>query len=206
MIQIIGKGGLAREVALYVKGKKFFFENEEIKDALPSILSIIAIGNGTIREKIVKENPNLIWGIVDVGHTYGEARVGIGSIICPGTILTTNITIGNHVLLNLNCTVGHDVVIDDYTTASPGVNISGNVTIGKRCYLGTNCVIRENIDICDDVIIGAGGVVVKDITEPGTYVGNPVKKLEKPPKTPVKENFNPDWKGDPNDELRWKGW
>lgn len=178
MIQIIGKGGFAREVALYVKGKKLFFENEELKDALPSFLSVIAIGNGSVREKIVKEYPELNWAIVDAGESFGEVKLGIGTIICPGTILTTDIKIGNHVILNLNCTVGHDVVIGDYTTASPGVNISGNVSIGKRCYLGTNSVIREKISICDDVVIGAGGVVVKDITEPGVYVGNPVKKIK----------------------------
>lgn len=178
MIQIIGKGGFARETALYVKGKKFFFENEEINDALPSLLSVIAIGNGTVREIIVKNYPHLNWGVIDAGQSFGEVVLGIGTIICPGTILTTDIKIGNHVILNLNCTVGHDTVIGDYTTASPGVNISGNVTIGKRCYLGTNSVIREKISICDDVVIGAGGVVVKDITEPGTYVGNPVKKIK----------------------------
>jgi UDP-3-O-[3-hydroxymyristoyl] glucosamine N-acyltransferase len=69
-------------------------------------------------------------------------------------------------------------VIGDYVTFSPGVNVSGNVNIGDNCYIGTNAVIREKINICSDVVIGAGGVVVKDITEPGVYVGNPVKKIK----------------------------
>lgn len=178
MIQIIGKGGFAREVALYFKFKSLFFENKEIDNAKNNIPTVIAIGDGNVRAKIANEYPDLEYGVfMDNRNLYGNALIGKGTIICPGTILTTDIKIGNHVILNLNCTVGHDTVIGDYTTASPGVNISGNVNIGKRCYLGTNSVIREGITICDDVVIGAGGVVVKDITEPGTYVGNPVKRL-----------------------------
>jgi UDP-3-O-[3-hydroxymyristoyl] glucosamine N-acyltransferase len=73
--------------------------------------------------------------------------------------------------------VGHDCVIGDFFTASPGVNISGNCTIGNQVYIGTNASLKQGITICDDVIIGMGSVVVKDIIEPGVYIGNPISKL-----------------------------
>ena len=59
----------------------------------------------------------------------------------------------------------------------PGAIVSGNVDIKDRVYLGTNSTIIEKKRICDDVTIGANGVVVRDIINPGTYVGVPVKKI-----------------------------
>jgi UDP-3-O-[3-hydroxymyristoyl] glucosamine N-acyltransferase len=89
-----------------------------------------------------------------------------GVILCPGVSITCNVAIGKMVTLNLNVTVGHDVLIDDFTTVNPGAHISGNVKIGKRCLIGTGAVIKEGVTIADDTVIGAGSVVVKDILEP----------------------------------------
>lgn len=179
-IQIIGKGGFAREVVSYLSVKESYLimgEYDEIKNFRPLVRTVIAIGDPKVREKLAQLD--FEWDIVDFSSTWSTStKIGKGSIICPGTILTVDITIGEHVIINLNCTVGHDSTIGDFTTISPGVNISGNVHIGKRCYIGTNAVIREGISICNDVIIGAGGVVVKNILEPGVYVGNPCKKIK----------------------------
>lgn len=100
-----------------------------------------------------------------------------GIILCPGVSITTNVLMGKCVTVNLNCTIGHDTTIGDFTTINPGVNVSGNVLIGDRCQIGSNAVIKEGVKICDDVVIGAGAVVVKDITEPGIYVGVPARPL-----------------------------
>jgi sugar O-acyltransferase (sialic acid O-acetyltransferase NeuD family) len=196
MIQIFGKGGFAREVgATYEwanQEKIVYLENEEIKNASTGkdAYTVIAIGDVSVRKRLAQENPDVNYCILIYGgiypvdslkldHNYFTKynSIGKGTIICPGTILTVNSIIGEHVIINLNCTIGHDCKIGNYVTISPGANISGNVEIGDECYIGTNAVIREKIKICSGVTIGAGAVVVKDITEPGTYVGNPVKKL-----------------------------
>lgn len=179
IIQIIGKGGIGREVAGYalamsIEPVMFEHECESIRNDRPTV---IAIGDIDVRKRMFAKFIHLDFCLFDAGKTYGRVRAGSGSIFCPGTILTTGITIGRHVIINLNCTIGHDCVIGDFVTMSPGANVSGNVTIGNGCYIGTNAVIREKITICDNVVIGAGGVVVKDIKEPGVYVGNPVKKI-----------------------------
>jgi acetyltransferase-like isoleucine patch superfamily enzyme len=49
--------------------------------------------------------------------------------------------------------------------------------IGRKVYIGSNSTILP-VSICDDVVIGAGSVVTRDITEPGTYVGNPARRLK----------------------------
>lgn len=179
MLQIIGKGGFSREVASYYGDSKtcVMYENEEINNMSPFGETIIAIGDPHTRKRISESYHNVRYIIFNKGKLYAGS-IDTGSIICPGTIMTTNVKIGRHVIVNLNVTIGHDCNIGDFTTISPGVNISGNVNIGKLCYIGSNAVIREKINICDNVIIGAGSVVIKDITESGTYVGNPAKKIK----------------------------
>jgi acetyltransferase-like isoleucine patch superfamily enzyme len=61
----------------------------------------------------------------------------------------------------------------------PGAKILGGAKIGNSCRIGSNSTILPNVQICDDVVIGAGAVVTKSITEPGTYIGVPAKKLIK---------------------------
>ncbi|MGN6416108.1 MAG: hypothetical protein ACTHMC_01360 [Pseudobacter sp.] len=177
-MQIIGKGGFAREVSHYdVMTEVVFFEHE-CEGISPNIPTVIAIGDVYVRKMIASRFKELRYDILNAGQIWGANNtVFPGTIICPGTHITTGVTIGQHVIINLNCTVGHDCRIGDFVTISPGVNISGNVTIGDLCSIGSNAVIREKISICDDVVIGAGSVVVKDITERGIYVGNPAKKI-----------------------------
>ena len=81
-----------------------------------------------------------------------------------------------------DCFIGHGVMfIND--TFSDGGPAGGDASkwkstcIGNRVSIGSNATMLP-VTICDDVVIGAGAVVTKDITEPGTYVGNPVKRLK----------------------------
>lgn len=90
--------------------------------------------------------------------------------------MTCQIKIGDFAQLNLGTTIGHDCIIGDFFTTAPSVNISGICNIGKKVYFGTSAAIRQNLKVCDNVNIGMGAMVVKDITEPGTYVGIPAKK------------------------------
>jgi len=110
-------------------------------------------------------------------------EIGEGTVICAGNILTTNITLGKHVQINLDCTIGHDVVMGDYTTLAPGVHVSGFVQCGKRVYIGTGAVIingtkEDPITIGDDAIIGAGACVTKSIPAGQTWAGVPAKPLK----------------------------
>jgi len=92
--------------------------------------------------------------------------------------LTTNIKIGKHALLNRGNHVGHDCRIGDYFSAMPNSVIGGNVTIGDNVYMGSCSNIREKIEVCSNVTIGMNSAVVKNIKEPGIYVGVPSKKIK----------------------------
>lgn len=194
---IIGAGGFAREVfwslpTLERLNTKFFVNDEYYKEGDNSILPlslfdpeeyevVVAIGDPTIRFNVVKNLPKETKYFTHI-HPSVEIldpniQIGEGSIICAGCILTTNIKIGKHNHLNLQTTIGHDTIIGDFFTTAPGSKISGNCLIGERVYIGTNSSIREKITICDDVTIGLNSGVVKNITNPGVYVGTPIKEL-----------------------------
>ena len=117
--------------------------------------------------KKMKHMGNVVMGEnVEVLHFSSIQRAKFDS-----TIVGNNVKIGN------NCAIGHNTIIGDETIITGGVNVCGSTKIGKNCVLQTGCMIRDNITICDNVRIGLGSVVVKDINEPGTYVGVPAKYL-----------------------------
>lgn len=107
-----------------------------------------------------------------------SVTVGEGSIICAGTILTVDITVGRHAIINLDCTVGHDARIGDYSTLYPGVHVSGCVTVGEEAELGTGSQIIQGKKIGRGTILGAGAVVVSDLPERCTAVGVPARPVK----------------------------
>jgi sugar O-acyltransferase (sialic acid O-acetyltransferase NeuD family) len=142
---------------------------------------VVAIGDPATRKRIVDGLPadTVYTSIVHPTAVISErVEIGEGSIVTAGTILTCNIKVGRHAHLNLHTTVGHDCQFGDFFTTAPGANISGECVFGRCVYFGTNSAVRQGVRICDNVTIGMGGVVVKDIDEPGVYIGNPVRRLQ----------------------------
>lgn len=144
--------------------------------------AVIGTGNSKIRQKVVEEQlakdteyPTIIHPNAIVSKW---AKIGKGSIICAGTVITSQINIGDFAQLNLGTTIGHDCVIGDYFTTAPGVNISGICNFGQHVYFGTSSATRQGVNICDNVVIGMGAMVIKNIKESGTYIGMPAKKLQ----------------------------
>ena len=109
---------------------------------------------------------------------YELVTIGEGTIICAHTIITVNISIGEHVIINLDCTIGHDAIIEDYVTLYPSVNVSGFTHIGHAAELGVGMQIIQRKSIGDYSIVGAGAVVVKDIPAKCTAVGIPAKPIK----------------------------
>jgi sugar O-acyltransferase (sialic acid O-acetyltransferase NeuD family) len=185
---LIGYGGHAREVMSQM-GKKFIcFVDDEYVDENTSPLSLfdpseyevmVAIADPKVRYDIVSKLPKETKYFSFIHPSVlimGDVKIDEGSFIGANSILTTNIKIGKHSILNRGNQIGHDSIIGDYFSAMPGAIVSGNVTIGNRVYLGTNSSVIEKTRLTDDVTIGSNGTIVSDINESGTYVGVPVKR------------------------------
>lgn len=207
-LYIIGAGGFGREVAWIVERinsikptwnlKGFIDDNEtlwgskegeyhvfggcEYLSALEDVFAVCAVGSSNVRKKIIeklKDTSVKFATLVDPSVLYSNSvKIGEGAIVCAGTIITVNVNIGDHVIVNLDCTIGHDAVIDDFVTIYPSVNVSGNVLIGECSELGTGTQIIQGKKVISNTIIGAGAIVVKDCIESGTYVGSPAKKIK----------------------------
>lgn len=190
---LIGAGGFAREIRgevrlqygnvlkMYVDDQYWVEGLYRISEFDPKTQSaLIAVGNPADKKKLLAKLPENteFWNYISPRAYVNNLRMGKGNFICAGTIITVNVTIGNHVHLNLHTTVGHDAVLGDFVTTAPNVNISGNVTIKDGVYLGTASCVKEKLTICEDVVLGMNASVVKDITDSGTYVGIPAKKIK----------------------------
>lgn len=107
-----------------------------------------------------------------------DVEIGIGTVLMAGVVINSSTRIGKGCIINTSSSLDHDNIIEDYVHISPGVRTAGSVGIGKGTWLGIGSVVSNNVNICSGCKVGAGAVVVKDITEPGTYVGVPVRKID----------------------------
>lgn len=143
---------------------------------------VCSIGTGRVRKKVMErvlKNPHfhpasLIDPTVVIGR---NACVEDGCVVCAGTVLAISSHLSAHTIVNLNCTIGHDTVLGPYCTVHPGSNLSGKVRVGSCTDIGTGTKIIQGLTVCPNCTLGAGAVVVRDLTEPGTYVGIPARKV-----------------------------
>lgn len=146
---------------------------------------VCGVGSNPLRRKFVErvEKKYHESRFYTIEHASVEkslyVSVGAGTVICAGTIITTQVKIGNHVNINLDCTVGHDVVIEDFVNISPGVHISGYCTLKEGCDIGTGVNILPHVTIGRNSVIGAGATVTKDIPDNVVAVGVPAKVIKK---------------------------
>jgi sugar O-acyltransferase (sialic acid O-acetyltransferase NeuD family) len=190
-LALFGYGGHAREAACQIEQEVTFFVDDKYSNDIAKPISefnpeeymmIVAVADSKDRADIVAKLPKetkYFTFIHPSAHIMDDnIQVGVGSFIGANSILTTNIKLGNHALLNRGNHIGHDSVAGDFFSMMPNAVIGGNVTIGDNVYLGSCSNIREKINITSDVLIGMNAAVVKDITESGTYVGVPTKKIK----------------------------
>jgi sugar O-acyltransferase (sialic acid O-acetyltransferase NeuD family) len=106
-----------------------------------------------------------------------HAKLGAGSIVMHHGIVSAGAKIGDNVIINNLSLVEHDCVISNHTHVSTGAIVNGDCFVGERVFIGSGAVLVQGISITNDVLVGAGAVVTSSISEPGTYVGNPARKI-----------------------------
>lgn len=206
-IIIIGAGGFGRELESYLTQdsrnnkewivKGFLDDNSNALENKFSNLNIIGqvnsynfeendyaligIASSEIKHKLVsifrEKGVKMFTFISDNVYVGLGVEIKEGAVICPNVIIPNNSKIGEFVTININCTIGHDSVIGEYTSIMPSVNIGGETILGTDVFLGTNTNVAPRISIADNVFVGIGAVVIKSLTDAGTYFGNPARKM-----------------------------
>lgn len=140
---------------------------------------LIAIGSNAVRRKIA-QNMDTAWCTVvhPTAVVSPYAVIGEGTVVMPGAVINAGAAVGSHCIINTGAIVEHDNVLGDYVHISPNAALGGTVTVGEGTHIGIGACVRNNTDICGGCTIGAGAAVVKDILEPGTYVGVPARRME----------------------------
>lgn len=208
-IGIFGTSGMARETGdiawelgytpVYVARDQaelvaWSFPDEVILESdvnlYPDMNYIIGIGDNSIRQRIAQRYAERLrfTTLIHPAATFGkgqraliEARQGI--IVCAGVRFTHNIQVGDFCIFNLNATISHDAVINEYVYVAPGAHITGNVHIGTRAWIGTGVAINQGsnerkLHIGADTVIGSRAVVLKDCEPNAVYVGIPARKIK----------------------------
>ncbi|QXB05529.1 acetyltransferase [Providencia rettgeri] len=141
----------------------------------------IGVGDSNSRESIVNRlnDSNIIYPILihPLAIVSKRSSIAQGTIILAKSIVSCNVTIGEHCLLNHACCVDHDCNIRNFVTLCPNVFIAGNVDIGNNVMIGLGCNIIEKIIIGENTYIGAGSCVVSNQTKNILAYGNPCKKV-----------------------------
>lgn len=154
----------------------------KLKTGEETVYAVCAVGDPRVKFHLV--NKAIKNGLKFANLVHPSAKIsrylnlGVGNIISAGNAITVNVRIKNHVYLNLNCTIGHDALVEDYVNLFPGVNLSGNVQIREGCSLGTNSSVIQGVEIGKWSVIGAGAVVIDDLPPYCTAVGVPAKAIK----------------------------
>jgi sugar O-acyltransferase (sialic acid O-acetyltransferase NeuD family) len=106
-------------------------------------------------------------------------RIGEGCVIAPGAVVTTNVSLGDFVGLDLHATVSHDSVVGDGSTLSPHSTVLGHCILGKGVLLGSHACTLPNAEVGDFAIVAAGGVVLSKVEPRTTVAGVPARRLRK---------------------------
>ena len=151
---------------------------------------VIGIGDNRIRQEIARRHLGALQfiSLIHPSASFGrrqrehiESKRGV--IVCAGVRFTNSIQIGDHCIFNLNCTISHDVMIDECVYVAPGAHITGNVHIGARSWIGTGAAIHQGandrkLQIGENTIVGSGAVVTQDCDSNATYAGVPARRIK----------------------------
>lgn len=133
---------------------------------------VLAVGDPLVKPLLDQKFGDAGWRPCGVTHPAAvlgsEVRAEEGVVICGGVQVSTNVTLGRHVHLNPNCTIGHDAVLEDYVSVNPGGIVSGEVVVGTASLIGAGAIVLQGRVVGGGSVVGAGSVVTRDV--PGSAV------------------------------------
>lgn len=136
----------------------------------------------SIKKKLFDQYQNLAFDfpnfIANDSWISEAVTFGKGCIIYPGTAINYETAIDDFVVINMNCSLGHNCSIQSFSSLAPGVNLGGNTTIGSCVELGIGASTIQGIIIGDMATIGGQAMVVRNVSNEDVVVGIPAKSIK----------------------------
>ena len=204
-IIIVGAGGFGREMLSWLLDSKEEYKDWDVigfidddRDALkgykynlpilssiqdfhpePGVFLLMSLGvpktKETVSEFLEMRGAEFISFIHRTAIVGTNVAMGRGCVLCPNSILTCDVTLGDFVTVNCFSGAGHDVSIGSFSTLSAHVDITGFAKIGERVFFGSHATVLPKVQIEDNAVIGAGSVVIRNVKKDTTVFGNPAK-------------------------------
>jgi UDP-N-acetylbacillosamine N-acetyltransferase len=140
----------------------------------------LAIGDNAERKKLLGTlgDRQLISIVSNTAHLGQRSQIAPGCFVGNFCHIGPEAVIGKNTILNTASIIEHEVTIGAHSHIGPNATISGRCKIGDLVFIGVGATVRDKISICSEVMVGAGATVVADISDPGTYVGTPARRIK----------------------------
>jgi sugar O-acyltransferase (sialic acid O-acetyltransferase NeuD family) len=114
--------------------------------------------------------------VIHASAVVGEdARLGVGVILCPHSVVSPDTQLEDFVTVNLHSTVAHDAIVGKWSQLHCHVDVTGGVRLGERVTVGSHASILPGVKIGSDATVGAGSVVMRDVAAGTTVFGVPAR-------------------------------
>ena len=194
-LYIVGAGGTGREtldVALALVRPVTAFLDEKLAGTVVRGLTVLATeearpGDGYVIGIADPVTRRRLAGLLDARGLQAvtlvhpramvgpETTLGHGCVVMAGAHLSSTVTLGAHVQVQYNATVGHDTVLEDYVSVLPGANVAGGVHLEQDVTIGSNAVVLQNLRVGRGTFVGAGAVVTRELGPGLVAVGAPAR-------------------------------
>ncbi len=168
-------------IGVPVLGKYKDLFTDEFKNKIQDVYC--PIGVNSVRSKYLSTLKKEGYGIPGfLHHTVSiapDVTIGEAVYMLAGNIVMPHTTIGNYIMINMDSTIAHHVTLEDGVFMSSGVNIGALINVRENAYIGMGVTAMTGVkEIGKETLIGAGTVIIKDVPEYTTVVGNPGRVIK----------------------------
>lgn len=140
---------------------------------------VVGIGSPRVRKLIADRLDEAGFRAATLVHpdasVGSECVMGEGTVILAGARLTTNISLGRHVHLNPNVTIGHDTDLHDFVSMNPASSMSGDCVVEEGVLIGVAAVVLNQLRVGAGAVVGGSACVVKDVPSGAVVKGVPAR-------------------------------